>query len=97
MAQRDEAEMMAERKAKKEEPTTVNVVARLKAEYLDMFKRGLGRTDMSDEEERQLREELGEELDKTFRLYARVTLAEQLGVDRWLVAEMTGNMPETHP
>jgi len=82
--------------ARRKNPAVADEVARLREEYMEMIREGLGRDRLSEDEERDRLDLLEDEITSVFMLYARTRMAERLGITRWLTADFTGDMPETY-
>ena len=79
---------------RRKNPEATDEVARLREEYLELIREGLGREGISPEEERGLVTDLEENISDVFMLAAKVRLAQRLGIVDWLKADLTGTFPE---
>ncbi len=79
---------------RRKNPEATKEVARLREEYLELIREGMGREGLSPEEERVLFKDLEENITDVFMLAAKVRLAEKLGIVDWLKADLTGTFPE---
>jgi hypothetical protein len=68
------------------------VVAGLKDELRSLYRNGLGEENPRDED---INEVVQNAADEVFGLYARIKLADELGIKPWLICEMTSSWPDT--
>ena len=80
--------------ARRKIPAVTDEVAKLRDEYLELIREGLGTETPSPAEERAALDDLGEHILELFYLAAKVRLAEKLGITDWLKATVTGAFPE---
>lgn len=75
-------------------PEVTTELAKIRDEYLELLRDGYGREQMSPEEVSGRLAELEDGLRDVFMLSARVRMARALGIEAWLMAEMTGAFPD---